>query len=589
LGRERELAEAAAVTMARSWRRPGRRLLIGATFAAAVIGVLLTRGGGSTAEASVSANAVGVIGPVGGEIAAQIPVGVAPGGIAAGADAVWVSNTGQSTVSRIDPETNDVLQTIPVGGGPAGVAVTPDAVWVANGLEGTVSRIDPESNRVSQTVAVGNGPTGAAAGEGAVWVTNSTDGTVSRLDPQSGRVTRTVPAAVGASGVAVGFGRVWVASSPSGRVVALEPRSGQAVEEIGVGADPSAVAVGSDAVWVANRADGTVSKIEPRSGAVVGTVAVGRGPAGIAAEADAVWVANSGDGTLSRIDPSTVRVVESIALGNPPRGVVSTSRGAYVSVGSSGTEHRGGRLAVVGVAPDYIDPALAYHPVSWAILATTNDGLVGFRKTGGSQGIELVADLAHSMPTATDGGTTYTFQLRPGIRYSNGALVQPEDFRRALERVFELGSTGAYLYAAIEGVAACKKGKPCDLSRGIATDRTGRTVTFKLTAPDGDFLSKLALPFAFAVPAATPSREVGTRPVPATGPYRIAEYNKGSKRLRLLRNPRFREWSADAQPRGFPDSISFTWRQAFDDPSARIRALEDGSADLALGPGPPAE
>jgi YVTN family beta-propeller protein len=108
-----------------------------------------------------------VIDSDGGEIAAEVPVGVAPGGIAAGVDAIWVSNTGENTVSRIDPSTNDVRQTIEVGGGPAGVAVTPRAVWVANGLDGTVSRIDPETNQVSQTIPVGNGPSGAAAGDGA--------------------------------------------------------------------------------------------------------------------------------------------------------------------------------------------------------------------------------------------------------------------------------------------------------------------------------------------------------------------------------------------------------------------------------------
>ena len=584
-GREGELAEAAAEEMARGWRRPGRRVLIGATFAAALVGtalgVLLTQGGGSSAEASVSANAVGVIDPDGGEIAAQIPVGVAPGGLAAGVEAVWVSNTGENTVSRIDPETNEVRQTIPVGGAPAGVAVTPSAVWVANGLEGTVSRIDPESNRVSQTVVVGNGPSGVAAGEGAVWVTNSTDGSVSRVDPGSGRVTSTVPAAVGASAVGVGFGRVWVVSPPSGRVVALESRSGQVVEEIGVGTDPAAVAVGADAVWVANRADGTVSKIEPRSGAVVGTVAVGREPTGIAADAEAVWVANAGDGTLSRIDPGTVTVVESVTLGNPPRNVVSTPRGAYVSVGSNGSEHRGGHLAVVSVPPDSLDPALAYSTLTWSILIMTNDGLVGFRKAGGSRGIELVADLARSIPTPTDGGTSYTFQLRPGIRYSNGALVQPEDFRRALERVFELGSDGASLYTAIAGAAECERGKRCDLARGILTDRAARTVRFTLTAPDGDFLAKLAMPFAFAVPVSTPSREVGTHGVAATGPYRIAYYRPRAKTIRLVRNPRFREWSVDAQPLGFPDSISYSWRLGAD--ADRIRAVERGTADVALG------
>ncbi len=240
-------------------------------------------------------------------------------------------------------------------------------------------------------------------------------------------------------------------------------------------------------------------------------------------------------------------------------------------------------LDVVGDELDFIDPALAYSGSSWAILTMTNDGLVGFRKVGGGQGVQLVADLAESIPTPTNGNRTYTFQVRPGIRYSSGTLVQPADFRRALERVFELGSGGAYLYTALAGADRCQKGKPCDLSRGIVTDRVARTVTFTLASPDGDFLSKLALPFAFAVPESTPSRAVGARPVPATGPYRIAAYRKTTKAIRLERNPRFREWSSDAQPQGFPDSISYTWRTAFDDPSARVRAVERGRGDIAPG------
>jgi YVTN family beta-propeller protein len=590
-GREGELAEAAAEEMAKRWRRPGRRMLFVATFAAAaagaILGVLLTQGGGSTANASVSANAVGVIDSKG-AIAAQIPVGVAPGGVAAGVDAIWVSNTGENTVSRIDPSTNDVRQTISVGGGPSGAAVTPDAVWVANGLDATVSRINTQTNQVSQVVAVGNGPTGAASGAGAVWVTNSTDGTVSRIDPASGRVTRTLPAVSGAAGVAVGFGRIWVVSPPTAKVVALDPASGRVVDEIGVGVDPAAIALDDDAVWVTNRSDGTVSKIEPRTGAVIGTTAVGRGPTGIAVGPDAVWVANRGDGTLSEVDPSTVKVVRSIPLGNPPRDVVRSAQGVYVTVGSNGNEHRGGNLAVAGYEPDFIDPTLAYTGLTWSILTLTNDGLVAFRKVGGVQGIQLVPDLAVSLPILTGGGRAYTFQLRPGIHYSNGTLVQPADFRRAIERVLELGSPGALFYTGIVGADRCKKGKRCDLSRGIVADRAARTVTFNLTAADGDFLSKLALPFAFALPASTPSRLVGTRPFPATGPYRIATYRKKDKVLRLVRNERFREWSADAQPRGFPDTISVSWRTGISNPSENVRAVKSGRADVTeLGDGPP--
>jgi ABC-type transport system substrate-binding protein len=38
------------------------------------------------------------------------------------------------------------------------------------------------------------------------------------------------------------------------------------------------------------------------------------------------------------------------------------------------------------------------------------------------------------MPTISDGGRTYTFELRKGIRYSNGRLVRPADFRYSVER-----------------------------------------------------------------------------------------------------------------------------------------------------------
>jgi peptide/nickel transport system substrate-binding protein len=57
------------------------------------------------------------------------------------------------------------------------------------------------------------------------------------------------------------------------------------------------------------------------------------------------------------------------------------------------------------------------------------------------------------------------------------------------------------------------------------------------------------------------------------------------KMLRLVRNRSFREWSADAQPRGYPDSISLSWR--FDlDSSAQLQAVERGAADVALGGSP---
>lgn len=595
-GEDQHLAQAAEAVLAPRWRRrPERRAFIAATFAAAIVGVaagvLLTQGGGSSARASVAPNAVGIIDSDSGEIVSEAPVGESPAELAVGAGAVWVTNAGENTVSRIDPSTNDVVETIDVGNGPAGVAVGGGAVWVANGLDGTVSRIDPESNDVVGTIIVGNGPSGVAFDGDAVWVTNSADGTVYAIDPgkgTAGAVTKRFPAVLGASAIAAGNGRLWIAAPASATVVVIDPARGGVVERIGVGGEPSSLAFAADTVWVANRASATVSKIRTAAAAVIDTVEVGRRPDGIAASAEGVWVANAGDSTVSRIDPLSGEVRDTVLLENPPRGVALTADGVYVAVRSTGQEHRGGEMRVqASYAPDFIDPALAYSPTSWPILTMTNDGLVAFRKVAGVEGIQVVPDLAVALPSPTDGGKTYTFDIRSGIRYSSGRPVQPEDFRRTLERVFELGSPGAGYYAGIVGAERCRKGRHCDLRRGIVTDPTARTVTIRLKAPDADFLLKLALPFALTVPADTPAREAGTRPLPGTGPYRFESYDTKRKRIRLVRNAAFREWSADAQPSGFPDSIVFSWSVPFENPAGRVRVVEDGKADIAPGGGVP--
>jgi peptide/nickel transport system substrate-binding protein len=514
------------------------------------------------------------------EVAAVTAVGAPPSAVAAGSDAVWVANT-QNSVSRIDPRTQSVRQTIHVGGDPADVAVTDGAVWVANGLDGTVSRIDPESNLVVQTVAVGNGPTGLAAGAGAVWVTNSADGTVSRIDPESGRVTRTVPAAVGASGVAVGFGRLWVASPPLGSIAVLNPRSGQVLQRIGVGTDPEAVTAGSGSIWVANRTDGTVSKIDPRRGVVIDTIRIGHAATGVAAGYGRVWVADAADGTLSRVDPSSDTIVTTVRLGNPPQDLALSPQGVYVGVRSTGREHRGGAIRVASaLGPRSVD--LASTDACWCASILTNDGLVGFRRVSGVRGTQLVPDLAISLPAVSDGGKRYTFRVRRGVRYSTGAPVLPDDFRRAIERFFEArpGTERVPYYDGIIGADRCSKAQSCDLSRGIVVDRSARTVSFRLGTPDPDFLFKLALPFAFAVPAGAPAHDVGTHPLPATGPYRIAAFSPTTHTLYLQRNRRFREWAADAQPDGYPDAISWSWR--FGTTFSAVRAVERGSADVAL-------
>ena len=556
---------------------------IAALIGAVALAVHLGTGAGGARIPTASPNSVAVIDARAHHLAADIAVGARAGPLAYGRGMVWVANSDGNTVSRIDAATNQLRQEITVGDGPAAIAVGGGDVWVANGLDHSVTRIDATASRPVQTIQVGNGPAGIAYGAGNVWVANSVDGTITRIDAVSGKPTAPFSAVVGATGVTFGFGRVWVVSPSAGVVVALDPRSGQPVDRVSVGVDPDSIAAGAGAIWVANGADGTLYRIDPRPPAhVIDAIPVGRAPVAVVAAKNTIWVASSGDRTVKRIDGTTARPVATVTLANPPAGLATSGAAIYVAVGTSGLEHRGGTLHFTSSAPDSLDPARSFLSRGWAILSMTNDGLVGFRRTGGIEGIQLEPDLATSLPTPTDGGKTYMFRLRPGVRYSTGKLVQPEDIRTEIERIFQIKppSSGQQFYRGIIGTAHCRVGHRCNLSHGIVTNAAAQTVTFHLNAPDADFLGKLALTFASAVPASASARLAGARIVPATGPYMIAAYKPGHS-ITLVRNPMFHEWSADARPDGYPDKIVGTLSTVGEDAFPEVRAILQGHTDVA--------
>ncbi len=257
-------------------------------------------------------------------------------------------------------------------------------------------------------------------------------------------------------------------------------------------------------------------------------------------------------------------------------GSSSSSSGGSSGSGSA-TGHKGGTMVLAwnGIGSS-IDPAVDYDQ-NWTLLNLIYDGLLTWKKVGGSDGNTLVPDLAQEIPKATDGGKTYVFHLRPGIMYSDGTAVKASDFLRAIEREFTVpGPVGSFYQGIVGGDACAKTPKTCDLSKGIVADDAAGTVTFHLVSPDPDFLQKLALPFGYAVPSNTPDKEVGpSNPLPATGPYMIDHYTPNQEIL-LVRNPKFHEWSKDAQPQGYPDKIDIRLSLTSE---AEVTMVEQGQAD----------
>ena len=397
-----------------------------------------------------------------------------------------------------------------------------------------------------------------------------------RIDAVTGEVVETIPLGAGATDVAVGASAVWVSDEAGDRVFRVDPQSDQVTASINVGTGPTALAVGFGSVWVANSLDGTVSRIDPQTNTVSATVAVGDGTGGVAASNAGIWVASQYAGKVALINPATNAVRRTITVGNRPQDMALAGGLLWVATRPAAASHRGGTLRVLstGIA-DTFDPVLTQNLGS--VLPLTYDGLTAFQRVGGSGSLQLVPDLAVSLPSPMDGGTTYTFQLRRGIRYSNGELVRPEDFRRALERDLILGGNGNYggPFADVVGGAACAAHPShCDLSQGVVTDDTADTITFHLVAPNPEFPERLTLPDAYAVPAGTPNHDIGLHPLPATGPYQWVDVSRYA--VSLVRNPYFREWSHAARPDGYPDRI--VWHHVSSS-EAGLTAVERGNAD----------
>jgi peptide/nickel transport system substrate-binding protein len=241
---------------------------------------------------------------------------------------------------------------------------------------------------------------------------------------------------------------------------------------------------------------------------------------------------------------------------------------------SATTAHKGGTFTILansafGVA----DPAQNYTLQEWQLLIDTHDGLVQFQRVGGAAGTKLVPDLATSIPVPTDGGKTYLFHIRKGIKFSDGKVMKPSDFVATIERQFTVPGPTSF-YAGIVGASACKA-KSCDLSQGMVADDSAYTLTIHLTAADPEFLDKLALPFAYVVPASTSKKLTGNDVPPGTGPYMWQSYNPNSQAV-LVRNPYFHEWSAAAQPAGNPDKIVEKYGLSISD---EVTQVQNGQAN----------
>ncbi len=127
--------------------------------------------------------------------------------------------------------------------------------------------------------------------------------------------------------------------------------------------------------------------------------------------------------------------------------------------------------------------------------------------------LNVIPGLAESFEVAAD-GLTYTFKLRPGVKFHNGATMTSADVKYAFDRCKD-PATGAVNFEVFNKVAAIET--PDDL-----------TVIIKMSAINAPFLSRLAENGAGVVMPVDSGPTQGTNPMGA-GPFRFVKYEVGTR------------------------------------------------------------
>ena len=163
----------------------------------------------------------------------------------------------------------------------------------------------------------------------------------------------------------------------------------------------------------------------------------------------------------------------------------------------------------------------------------------GVQGVGGSQ---IMPGLAQSLPTMSNGGKTYTFQLRSGLHYSNGQPIKASDVPYALERDIKIPwQAASFVSAYIQGGTEYADGKAKTISGITADDATGK-ITVNLVAPFAPIVDIFALSGTAPVPQSTPMKNLASTGTIGDGPYKWGAITAGQDlhpgQEREVRRPR---------------------------------------------------
>ncbi|MEO6263930.1 MAG: peptide ABC transporter substrate-binding protein [Luteimonas sp.] len=222
-----------------------------------------------------------------------------------------------------------------------------------------------------------------------------------------------------------------------------------------------------------------------------------------------------------------------------------------------------------GPEPSTLDAHRCQEVACGNVLRDLYEGLV----TEDARG-RLIPGMAQRWTVSAD-GRTWTFHLRDGLRWSNGAPLDAPQIVASFRRAFAPRTAAPFgeLFDALRNAQAVQAGTlPPDALGVSAPD--ARTVVFSLTR-SASLPALLTLPIAFPVylPAVAQYGAQHTRPghLVSNGAYRLVAWTPQAN-LIVQKNPRFHDVANVAIPR-----VRF---QVTEDAAAELQRFAAGDLDL---------
>jgi peptide/nickel transport system substrate-binding protein len=258
---------------------------------------------------------------------------------------------------------------------------------------------------------------------------------------------------------------------------------------------------------------------------------------------------------------------------------------------ASGEGTKGGTLYILTEAEQilHLDPQRNYTGEDLAFAsAYLNRTLTQYTLSkDNNEASALVADAATDTGTTADGGKTWEFTLKDGMKWEDGKDLTCEDFKYGISRTFatDVITDGPAYAMSMLDVTDYKGPYAGDAAGQASYDAAvvceGNKITFNLAKPASDFNYAVTLSAFAAVRQDVDTAELYDDQVLSNGPYKIESYVKKDK-LVLVRNENWDPATDTFRP-AYPDRIEYVFAQ----PAAVIteRLMADaGNDQMAISP-----